>query len=568
LNNVLDLEDVVINGEIAIDDAVVATNKDGKVVLNKVETMTGAVESFGDDGSVVIGGNAYYAWTGNTELRSNTLFDYYKADKSALSANTEYYVYNNVIIDMEADGSVALDLDYAVITNSYYDAEFDEAYVVLTFANNSTGTYKVGKLHLEVPADLKDEANDRPRDFAKNNYFGKIVQCKILDNLTVDLSEQYLKHNDSVEYYFNGRNYVPTYTNGVFNTKPNVSRTASLAVFDGKVELSQTITTNPGTLQEVKISTAESYFGYSDDTVVFLLYGDPQFTTDGVMDYINLEPKDVKAKAYKLENLVEIHSKEIDKLWVGGTTAAGYATQPVSSILFNSKTDVNKSVVAAAMTVGEKLPTAGFKVTDSLGYVVSAYQNYNSATNKYFAKFTIINEDGLQTYTTVEGVQNNATGDALDKNDEVGYISDKDGSFPAGTFIRFLLNGDKMIETLDNTDLGFDDIKNTYNPSDNTAFVLVNVTGRNDDVLFFHNSYTTDTVLNDSVPSRSCAFHEDGYDIIAVDSGNYGGDHLTVLPGNTPVLEANCGNAIIQIEEHKIVRVFSFSDGYKKYTGR
>ena len=57
----VDFEDVEMYEGIAKDDYVVYYFANGKIQIEKVETVTGALQSINDDGSVTIAGNKYFA---------------------------------------------------------------------------------------------------------------------------------------------------------------------------------------------------------------------------------------------------------------------------------------------------------------------------------------------------------------------------------------------------------------------------------------------------------------------------------------------------------------------------
>ncbi len=546
----IDLEDCVINGEIATDDAVVYYRENGKLVITKVEVITGAVESFTDDG-VMIGGNEYFAWAGCDLDTEETLFDYYGENKNAMNEAT-YYVYQNLIMEIDADEVAAAVENYAVILRSYYDEDMDTAYVKLGFADNTEGTYQIGKTYLKNSREPNSDENEgnRAQDFAYNSLFGAVVKYKVMANGAIDLSgNDFGKDSDF---------YTDNYKRGTDVDDDNFGVIADRLVWSGT-----------------------EYYAYNDGSIVFALYGNPFYGNDGNVyasgDTNGDEEADltgkyapVKAKAYKLEELKDMTVDAIPNLYMGENgsnaetgSAGDYA---VASVIFNSKS-VNKYVVAAAVTVGETLAAAdiSYRETNALAYVVSAYQRYNSANDSYYADFTLINEDGLFTASTVEGVLDLNAREALE-DDRIGNISNKGpgaGYYPAGTFVRFEMNADGVITTLDNTDIGdVDDIETTFSTAN--GLYLVNVTGERGNILSFFETKTGITDVSKAA-TTSCEYHEDGYDIIGIDDGTYVNEILTKISTRAGTsTEANVGNAIIEVDEGMIVRVFSFVDGWAK----
>ena len=525
----VDLEECVIVDELAIDDAVVFYRDNGKLVIEKVDVITGAVESFTDKG-VMIGGNEYFAWADCAEVDNGNLFQYYMDNKSAQGANTTYYVYNNLIMEILADEVVSAVEDYAVITRSYYDSDMDTAYVKLGFGDNSEGTYQVGKTYLKNSREPNDAANinNRAQDFANNALFGIVVKYKVRDNGSLDLS---------------GQDFNEILTFG--NTTTKYSADKSVRVTKGNLD---------------------GYYGLNDNTLVFALYGNPCYVIDDEEVKMNATDEDyapIKAKAYKLNELVDMTANGIETLYIGKTPE----TDPVVSYVLNSKTSNNKYIVCAAMTVGETLASANiaYKESRALGYVVNAMQYYNSASDSYYAELTLINEDGLFTAKTIENVTNLNAIEIL-KDGVIGNISDarsENCMFAAGSFVRYDMNADGVITALTYEGGELEDIKTKYTPGVNSGFYLVNVSAERNGILTFYN---TDEAIEDvkSASTVSCEFHEDGYDIIGIDDDKYIGETLTKVSSRATDLAVGVGNAIIEIDEQQIVRVFSFVDGYSK----
>ncbi len=525
------LEDCVINGELATDDAVVFYRENGKIVIEKVEVVTGAVAGYTDDGGVIVGENTYYAWKDCDLDGEDDLFGYYTENKSAQS-NATYYVYGNLIMEIEADETVAAVENYAVILRAYYDEDMDTAYVKLGFADNTEGTYKIGKYYLKKSSEPNHESNDRPQDFANNNFFGTVVKYSIRTDGSVDLSGQYFQD-----------------------------------IYDGNSITTWKMDTalDAGVYEEQFQHDNKSYYGLNDASVVFALYGVPCYVSDGVTTKVDATQDGyapIKAKAYKLSELKEIACKPIDDLANGTGSVNDYAA--VSYVL-NTKSGNSKYVVAAAMTVGSKLENISYKESRALAYIVSAMQRYNNATDKYYAEFTLINEDGLFTAATIEDVTDLNANQALE-DDYIGKLSAADGKYPSGTFLRYDINADKVLTAIDNTDLLKANINTELNYTGSVVsngLYLINVTNERNGVLSF---FETDSAVDPQNGAlQSLKFHEDGYSVIGIDDGAYVGEVITkVSTRQTEDLAAGTGNAIIEVDEGQVVRIFSFIDGYTK----
>ncbi len=525
------LEDCVINGELATDDAVVYYRENGKIVIEKVETLTGAVEGYTDDEGVLINGKTYYAWDECEEVYGgySSLFEYYSNNKNAQNEATTYYVYGNLIMEIDADEAVAAVENYAVILRAYYDEDMDTAYVKLGFADNTEGTYKIGKFYMKKASEPNNAANDRPQDFANNAFFGAVVKYNIRTDGSVDLSGQYFKDIEA----------------GTAVTKYKAD-IASAGVYE----------------EQFQDWDGKTYYGLNDGSVVFALYGFPCYAAGGKIDATIDGYSPVKAKAYKLNELKEINAKEIENLCVGTESPASYA---VASYVLNTKSGNSQYVVAAAMTVGSKLENISYKESRALAYVVSAMQRYNNATDKYFAEFTLINEDGLFTANTIEDVTDLNANQALE-DDYIGKLSAADGKYPAGTFLRYDIDSTGVLTAIDNEDLLKTNIntelKYTGSVVSNGLY-LINVTNERNGVLSFFE--TTSAVDPQNGKLMSLKFHEDGYSVIGIDDDAFVGEVITkVSTRQSDDLAAGTGNAIIEVDEGQVVRIFSFIDGYTK----
>lgn len=181
-----------------------------------------------------------------------------------------------------------------------------------------------------------------------------------------------------------------------------------------------------------------------------------------------------------------------------------------------------------------------------VAYVVAAKQLINMESGKYFAELTLINETGLFTVTTVEDVENYNFRPALTQ-ERVGSLPEWEGGF-----IRFDMKKTDKIQRLDARET---DVKTSFEKED--GFYLVNIVEERNGIVSFYDTSTDISDVQNETP-QGCRFHEDGYAIIAIDDGEYEGKALVTIPRAQKSLERGVGNAVIQISEGKVLRVFSF----------
>jgi len=511
--------EVVVDSKVQVDDPVIICRENGKISVKPIEVFNAAVESFTDNG-VMLNGKEYFAWINNEDVYGagyNTIFEYYNDEKGAMSANTTYYTYNNLILEIDASSSsVGKPSEYAVVIQSYYDADMDAAYVKLGFADDTEGTYKVGKTYTPKPSDLSYAGNNRMMDFANNSAFGYVLKYTLLSDGTVDLSAQDLKAvNDS-------DSTLRTFRDGG-------------SVVDGKFN---------------------GLYSYSDDTIVYALYGNPGYYVNGTAVEVDTTMdgyKPVKSKALKLSEIKDMNAGYIENLYMASFIdgAIECINEGMGSYVVNTAAQANRYVVAGAMTVGDNLSGIMYYETDSLAYVVSATQKYNSATKKYYAELTLINEDGLIKASTVDDVKD-LTGSSVLESEYLGTLNEL-----IGGFVRFGMDDDGKIDVLE-----------TYGNEVNTSFdwnsqglYLVNLTQNRNGIISF---YDTDADVEISWEAAdSLEMHEDGCELIGIDGDKYVGEKLTFVSKYVTSLPADeGGNAVIQIEEGKIVRIFSFTPNY------
>ncbi len=535
--NRFDLDEVEIVGEVAADDLVAYYREAGKVFVEELDEVTGAVEAINDDESIVIGGETYALWINadnDAVDPGDTLADYFISNAAAME-DTKYYAYGNVIVDFEASEIEAVTEDYAVILRSSYDEGLDAAYVTLGFADNSQATYEVGKFNVEDRKNIYDDKNDRAMDFANNAYFGMVIKYKVMDNGQLDLSGNDLG-------YISGRQTTKvsgkTYDDKTFYASTRFNNTVStVEVAEGKVV----------------IDSSTTYTALNDAAVIFVLYGDPSYKADGSIDRTNVDYAPIKAAAYKL---VDKGDQDLDVIPnMHQDTNAGISAYAFSYVL-NATKGYNKGIVAMAMTVGNEAAddTGDAAEADALAYVVASTQKYNAATQEYYLQMTLITEDGLFTTKTVDSVPDfNNT--ALGIPEGIGKVT---GDFKAGTFIEYALDAEGVITNMD--DNWESNIKKNIGAAAEGLY-LVNAVSERNGSLFFFNTDSAIADLKNATPD-SIKFAEDGYDVITIDGEEYVGESIIKISAREVSLQADKGNAVIQInDEGEIVRVFSFVEG-------
>ncbi|MBQ9985370.1 MAG: S-layer homology domain-containing protein [Oscillospiraceae bacterium] len=508
----VDFEDVVMYEGIAKDDYVVYYFADGKVNIEKVDTITGAVSTINEDGSVTINGNKYFADENLCQqiLTHGSLASFYTNNKEAMKENTAYRVFGNTILDIEANAEVSAAENYAVILNSTYDETLDVAYVKLGFADNSEGTYKIGKFYRKYAATPNHAENDRPQDYADNARFGWVVEYSMRDDGTVDLSHQDFKTLES---------------NGNLRA-PNRNKTY------GVVEKSVTV-------------DGKRYYGDAN-SILFVLYGD----LEG--DYSSTTYKPVKARAYKLSNVTDADAKAIPGLKINN----GAVNSALGSVVID-KNGYSSGVVAAAITHGDSLNNITYKSSDSLAYVVSAKQMYNVETGSAYAVFKLITDDGLIEVTSVD--------DVTDLNNNIifteaaGYVGNIE-NYESGTVVRYSLNAEGKLEAVSSGG-GLPEDMNKNPQGAQSGLFYVNAAQIVNDRFIYYSSQKSHELGSDgrldTDNSESLLLSEDGYKIITINDDEYTGDYLVTVPRNQAIAQGEF-NAIVELEEGEIIRIFSF----------
>ena len=508
----LDFEDVVMYEGIKKDDYVVYYFADGKVHVEKVDEISGAVSSINDDGSVTIGEKKYFADEKlNQQIISyGSLAEFYSANKEAMKEKTLYRVFGNTILEIEANAEVSAAENYAVILNSSYDEKLDVAYVKLGFADNTEGTFKVGKFFRKYASQPNHAENDRAQDYADNARFGWVVEYSMRDDGTVDLSYQDFKSLES----------------GASLRVPTDSKTFS--VVDKSLSID-----------------GKRYYGDSD-SILFVLYGD----LEG--DYSAETYKPVKSRAYKLSNVTDATAKAISGLKINNASI----NSAVGSAVVDTK-GYSNALVAAAITHGSDLANITYKSSSSLAYVVSAKQMYNVSTGAAYATFKLIGEEGLMEVTSVDEVTDLNNNSIFSQ--PAGYVGKIDG-YESGTLVRYSLNADGKLEAVSSDGGRASDMMKDPQGAQSGLF-YVNAAEISGDRFVYYSSQKAHELQSDGRLSadgaESLLLSEDGYKIITIADDEYAGEYLVTVARNQ-ALEQGDFNAIVEIEEGEIIRIFSF----------
>ncbi len=183
----------------------------------------------------------------------------------------------------------------------------------------------------------------------------------------------------------------------------------------------------------------------------------------------------------------------------------------------------------------------------NVAYVVRADQRLNMETGKYYGELTLINETGLFEVTTVEDVENYNFMPVF-TTERIGRISEWEGKF-----IQFDMRKTDKIQKLEPRRSA---VKNDFDGED--GFYRVNVVSERNGILsFYDTTYDVDVSVE---PAKSLKYREKGYAVIAIHGGEYAGEALSRVSSKAGILPAGEGNAVIQVYEGEIIRVFSFAE--------
>lgn len=183
----------------------------------------------------------------------------------------------------------------------------------------------------------------------------------------------------------------------------------------------------------------------------------------------------------------------------------------------------------------------------NVAYVVRANQRLNMETGKYYGELTLINETGLFEVKTVEDVENYNFMPVF-TTERIGRISEWEGKF-----IQFDMRKTDKIQKLEPRRSA---VKNAFDGED--GFYRVNVVSERNGILSFYD--TAEDVDVSAKTAESLAYCEKGYAVIAIENGEYAGEALSKVSSREGILSAGVGNAVIQVYEGEVIRVFSFTE--------
>ncbi len=554
--------EVNIIGDVAADDRVVYFRENDILNIVKLEAVTGAVEEVNEDGSAVIGGETYakakYGWMSSTYTGVD-LAALYSNYKSLLGAETTYYVYNGIVFDIEGASAEAAVEEYAVILASDFDQKRNVAEVTLAFADNTTGTYEVTGFNIQNSANEYASENDKAADFANNAFFGLVVKFELTDG-GVDLSA-----NDIGYVVGNSKRELADkefYENIKYYSNHMSALTGTAAIEDG-----------------VFTVFGKDYAALSDSSVFFVIYGNPSYTNEGKDAYQNVEAgadssnqyddySPVKAVAYKMTEKGKQELNPIKAMLSKKSSKdTKYIKDSLSTVSFalNQSKGANVGVIAAAMTIGDgvtdgQIDTAIAEDTGNYAYIVDSAIKRNMTTGKYYMQLTLIDENGLFTAKTVDEVRD------MDNKKNKIFNNAKVQRIPAGTdfaaegFVEYKKDAEGVIVNIEQQKLNIG-----LSVGNNTeGFYMVNLAYERGDRIYFLDSdkkYTKSMLESASDYIESAKYAEKGYDVIAIDEGDYIGEGLTFISPVEELLEQDAGNAVLQFHEGEVIRVFSYLYG-------
>lgn len=183
----------------------------------------------------------------------------------------------------------------------------------------------------------------------------------------------------------------------------------------------------------------------------------------------------------------------------------------------------------------------------NVAYVVRANQRLNTETGKYYGELTLINETGLFDVKTVEDVENYNFMPVF-TTERIGRISEWEGKF-----IQFDMRKTDKIQKIEPR---HSMVRNSFDGKD--GFYRVNVVSERNGILSFYDTAEEVDVLAEQ--AESLAYHKKGYAVIAIEGGEYAGETLAKVSSKEGTLAAGSGNAVIQVHDGEVVRVFSFTE--------
>jgi len=498
-------KNVVITGEIAKGDEVIAYSDSGKLYLEATEEISGLATVVVDN-EVTIGGNNYkldIEMFGETDAQQG-IANYYIQTRCN-NESTKYIVYNGFILDIEGEGTVASADQYAAVLSSSFDDDLGAVKVRLAFTDETTGTYVVGKVNNQK---LTRKSDVSYVEFENNRAVGNIYRYAIAADGTVNL----FTDNGAIKNGQKAKGAGDGFVQG------NV-------VIDGTSHMTD------------------------DNSVVFLLYGGPEagYSTTDATSYNPIE-----AVVYKVATLQDASaavysyfdgSKEVE------SNQCAYVKSSDKSM---------PAIVVATMPMGKKEPTV-MPETDNVAYLVEAKYGYDSENFEYFANITMITADGLVETKTVNGIDTK-----IGDTGSYGAVPQAKsgailGNFERGSIIDFALDDNGII-----TALALRAVPDSADPNaslkkavPSTGFAYATIASVGDKNIGYYEYTTTGYNVEEATNMQSIKRNKYEFEVIAIDDGSFveGGEIETV--GRKDTVGSGAYNAIIQTRSGEVVRIFS-----------
>ncbi|MEG2570303.1 MAG: S-layer homology domain-containing protein [Clostridia bacterium] len=428
----------------------------------------------------------------------DNLSNYFSNNHNAINENTTFKVLDGFVLATDTATINSSSGEYAVVLASLYDKDLGVAKVRLGFADNTEGTYEVSRFFV-----LNENDKEYAAQFANNAKFAYIYKYSITDG-RVDLSGE------------RGQPTVPGQTG------------------DYKVQ-AQKFTVN-GT----------SYLG-NESSVMFMLYGD-------LLNPVEGKRTQVKAKAYKMKDMPLKASKGIPGIMINNSLAE----YPIANVKMNNNPGSVSTFIVGVMTTGEKAPVL-ISDTDGIAYLVSAKQAYNVASGKWYVSTKMINEQGVFELDTIDDVTN-GEGVSLVSTPKANATPN---GYDRGSIARYRVDGDSgKIQTIDTEGGRAVDMKRPID-IESSGLYYATLAGTSGKLLGFYTYSDANIELEPQtgkLPRVSdTILLNDEYKVIGISGGSYSGEDINFITRDS-MIPGKSANAIIQIKEGKIVKIFSFDE--------
>ena len=182
---------------------------------------------------------------------------------------------------------------------------------------------------------------------------------------------------------------------------------------------------------------------------------------------------------------------------------------------------------------------------------------YNVETGSAYAVFKLITEEGFKEVTSID--------DVTDLNNNVifteaaGYVGNIK-NYESGTVVRYSINAEGKLEAV-SSDGGLPTDMNKDPANQQSGLYYVNAAQISGDRFIYYSSQKAHELAQNGRlnpdNSESLLLSEDGYKIITIADDEYAGDYLVTVARNQ-ALAKGAFNAIIELEEGEIIRIFSF----------